>query len=332
MVFTAQLVRWETIYDIGRQMVRSENSWVDDLRPRQSGNRDGGAVDPSSLYEVHGSRPKKARKYTTIKQKTKALLLKYYTSPLSAVRDMADFRMDDELSDPKSKDYIQAAMDDFGRDINDYTLRQFYDMLSADTADPQFISSMKYGTLTDSVVWLDDLLRLQFHDDNDQIVAFLLSLVDVIDRKIPKLNCIVVHAPPSSGKNFFFDVVLAICLNYGQLGQANRNNVFAFQEAPNKRILLWNEPNYEPILTDTIKMMLGGDPYTVRVKNQADLHVRRTPVIVLTNNLVPFMMDVAFRERVVQYNWQAAPFLADIELKPYPMAFFEILKKYNVTF
>lgn len=127
-------------------------------------------------------------------------------------------------------------------------------------------------------------------------------------------------------------MIFGLLLSYGQLGQANRHNLFAFQEAPNKRVLLWNEPNYESSLTDTIKMMFGGDPYTVRVKNRMDAHVKRTPVIILTNNTVPFMYETAFSDRIIQYKWNAAPFLKDYELKPHPMTFFLLLSKYNITF
>lgn len=329
---TAQLVRWEEEYRIGRQMVRIEDSWIDDERIGQGVYSNGGGADNSSLDEIHGPKPKRARKFTTIKQKAKILLSKYHISPLAAVKDMPDFRDDDELSDPKSKDYIVGAFEDFGRDINDKSLRELYEMISANDNTPKFMYSMQYGTLAESVTWIDDLLKYQFNDDDELICKFLNSIVDVIDKKIPKLNTIILHGPPSSGKNFFFDMVLAICLNYGQLGQANKNNLFAFQEAPNKRVLLWNEPNYESVLTDTIKMMLGGDPYVVRVKNQGDAFVRRTPVIVLTNNVVGFMVELAFKDRVVKYNWKAAPMLKDIDVKPYPMAFFEILNKYNISF
>lgn len=79
-------------------------------------------------------------------------------------------------------------------------------------------------------------------------------------------------------------------------------------------------------------MMFGGDPYTVRVKNRMDAHVKRTPVIILTNNTVPFMYETAFADRIIQYKWNVAPFLKDYELKPHPMTFFLLLSKYNITF
>lgn len=115
-------------------------------------------------------------------------------------------------------------------------------------------------------------------------------------------------------------------------GMANRHNTFAFQEAPNKRLLLWNEPNYESALTDTLKMMFAGDPFNVRVKHQSDTPVTRTPVIVLTNNVVPFMSDPAFNDRIKKYKWKAAQFLKQIDYKPIPIALFHVLDKYEIIY
>lgn len=330
LLLIAQLIRWEEVFNAWRQVVRREDSNDDTVDFGQESNRNDRSASDTFGNDVYGKKTKAPRKYTTIKSKTKAILLKYFVSPLSAIRDMPDFRDDDELCDPKSRDYVQAAFDDFGKDLNDRTLRELYELLS--NGEPVFLTSMLYGTLEESIKVVDDLLRYQFDDCDERICIFLKSVVDVFDKNIAKLNTIVVHAPPSSGKNYFFDMVFAIALNYGQLGQANKHNLFAFQEAPNKRILLWNEPNYEPCLTDTLKMMFAGDPFVVRVKNQGDNHVKRTPVVVLTNNMVGFMMDPAFRDRIVKYTWKSAAFLGDINYKPYPMALFSILNKYNVTF
>lgn len=323
-----QLVRWEEKFDFG-QVVRLEDSGDNMFSERQGIKRTRRATDQSSSYEVYGKKSKSATKFGYIREKTKTLLLKYYCSPVSAIRDVKEFRDDITLSDPKNKDYIQASFDDFGKDINDMTLKQIKDML--DVGEPQFIASMVYGNREDSLEIVNQLLRYQFNDDDVEICKFLQSLVDVLDRKIPKCNSLSIMSPPSAGKNFFMDMIFAICLNYGQLGQANKNNVFAFQEAPNKRVLVWNEPNYESGLTDTIKMMLGGDPYTVRVKHNMDTHVKRTPVIILSNNMVNFMFEPAFRDRLIQFRWREASFLKEIDYKPYPMCFFDLLNKYNIT-
>nr|WEY02526.1 MAG: non-structural protein 1 [Canine parvovirus] len=328
-----KLVRWQEIFDsANRSLVGLEDSFSDGQCSGQSYKRDGRAIDSTYNNEFHGKRAKTGGLYSYIKLQTKALLLKYYVSPISAIRDIDEFRNDDLLSNPNNIKYIQAALDDFGKDLNMLTLKEIYNILSNENIKPIFIRSMEYGNMEESLEWIDELLNYQYKEDVEEIQKFLIGLVDVLDRRIPKCNGFSVIAPPSSGKNFFFDMIFALCLNYGQLGQANKHNVFAFQEAPNKRVLVWNEPNYEWCLTDTIKMMMGGDPYNVRVKHSMDTHVARTPVIILSNKPVGFHIESAFEDRIIKHTWEAAQFLKKIELKPYPMSFFSLLNKYNITF
>lgn len=331
-----ECIRWAGELE-KRQMVSSTDSqdyYECEQQEYKSSRRSNAGSSNGRFYE---KKAYSAGKFAFIRQEVKALLIKYYCSPLTAVCDVQEFRDNDLLCDPKNKDYVQAACEDFGKDINGMTLRQIYNLLTNNGIDEfndqaLFISSMKYDNIDNSLAIIVELLKYQCNDDEGLIVEFLNSLVDVLDRRIPKLNAFLVISPPSGGKNFFFDMIFGLLLSYGQLGQANRHNVFAFQEAPNKRVLLWNEPNYESCLTDTIKMMFAGDPYTVRVKNRMDLHVKRTPVIILTNTYVPFMSDPAFKDRIIQYRWNAAPFLKDYELKPHPLCFYHLLIKYNITF
>lgn len=331
-VFTVELVRWEEEFRTRGQMVRSKNSGSDSECERSENNRTRRATSPAIADEIYGKKSKIGGKYAYIKSKTKALLLKYYCSPVSSVRDVKEFRNDDILSNPKNKDYLQSAFDDFGKDRNDMYLRDIKNILFDESCKPIFIKSMPYGNLEESISIIDELLNYQFNEDEEDICHFLTSVVDIIDKRLTKCNALAVISPPNAGKNFFFDMIFALCLNYGQLGQANRYNVFAFQEAPNKRVLLWNEPNYEAVLTDTIKMMMGGDPYTVRVKNQMDTHVSRTPVIILTNTEVSFLNEPAFNTRIVKFRWKSAELLKNIEFKPLPICLFHILDKYNIHY
>lgn len=311
-------------------MVRIEDYRNNLQCKRQSDERDGGEFGSSSNNEIYGKKSRKDGIFSYIREKTKEILMDKYPCPIQAIRDLPEFRNDLILCNPKNKDYYVAALDNFQLELMNYSLRQFYDMLK----DKQkiFFSSFDYGTIEESIIWIDELLRFQFDEDLESIQHFLNSLVDVLDKRLPKLNTLCVKSQPSAGKNFFFDMIFAIVQNYGQFGSANKNNNFAFMEAPNRRVILWNEPNYESALTELIKLILGGDPYTVRVKNQPDQHVKRTPVIVLTNNHVNFMHEIAFNDRIVKFNWKPAPFLKEIDCKPYPLTFFEILKKYNINF
>nr|QTZ83150.1 MAG: nonstructural protein 1 [Emberiza rustica ambidensovirus] len=337
-----QLVRWEEKCRTWETLVRCKDNGNNHVGEGRTNKRNYREANFGSLETVHEAQAKRPfNKFADIRQKTKKLLRSYYTTPLSSIKDIPEFREDDTLTDPKNKDYIAASLEDFAKDLNDYNLEHFFELFYEYNEEcgyklynksAIFNSSMNYGTIEDSLEWVDELLKYQFGDDVDTISEFLTSLCNVLNKQLPKCNTIVVKSPPSGGKNFFFDMIFSILLNYGQLGQANKHNVFAFQEAPNKRVLLWNEPNYESSLTDTIKMMLAGDPYTVRVKHNMDQHVKKTPVIVLTNNHVDFMSDPAFRDRIKIFNWQSAPFLQHITQKPYPLAFFELLLKYNIDF
>jgi hypothetical protein len=310
-------------------VVRIQNHGAPLQRKRQENSEESRGTIANAGGQLYEKRPRKGL-YGSIKDECKALLFKYWVAPISSIQNVQEFRDNLTLDNPANIKYINAAFNDFGKDICNLSLRQIYNIVREGT--PQFIMSMGYGNLEESVDWVQQLLKFQFNDDEEKISTFLCDLVNILDRKLPKRNGLCVVSPPSAGKNFFFDMIIAICLNYGQLGMANRNNTFAFQEAVNKRIIIWNEPNYEPALTDTIKMMMAGDPYTVKVKHSLDGHVARTPTIVLTNDRVPFMMDVAFEDRIFIYQWQSASFLKNIEKKPYPMAFFEILHLYDINF
>ena len=110
-----------------------------------------------------------------------------------------------------------------------------------------------------------------------------------------------------------FDAISDYYINKGHLSNANKWNNFPFQDAEGRRIVLWNEPNYSPEFHDQIKEILGGDSTCVNVKYQHDTNIYRTPIIVLTNNVVPFMNDDAFNDRLRVFRWRTAPWLKDYD-------------------
>lgn len=181
-----------------------------------------------------------------------------------------------------------------------------------------------YFTIEESVNVIEKFLMYQ-----GNIQKFLKNLYDIIEKKRPKQNCLYIVSPPNAGKNFFFDMVLHALINFGQIGNFNKFVSFPLQEAVNKRILLWNEPNFEPGAQETLKMLFGGDTCNVKVKYKNDACIRRTPIIVLSNNdCLP--KGEAFTSRILKYTWKAAPQLKILKKKPHPMAFFYVLLKYRI--
>ena len=184
-----------------------------------------------------------------------------------------------------------------------------------------------YYDIRTSVYILDELLRFQMQED--EIKPFLETLVSVLDKTIPKKNCIHVKGPPCAGKNLFFDCVCAFCINCGHLGNFNRYNAFPMMDCIDKRVIMWNEPMMESSAAETLKMIFGGDTCPVKVKYMGDKLLLRTPIICLSNNQ-PFPRDDAFQCRMFTYEWQQCDDLKKVQKKPHPLAFPYLLIKYRL--
>lgn len=332
IILIVQLIRWKEMCGIWEQGVVQRSHAKNRFDILEEVESDASSGGDSVRTGAEGNKRKKRSMFDTVFEKTTELLMTYPSSPPELIMQRTEFRTDMTLINPRNKIYVNAALDHFGGMIQKFSMKDFYVMYSKEKCEPVFNSSNLYYSIEDSTTYIDNLLKLQFDDNIERITEFLGTLIDILDKKIPKLNTIAIYSPPSAGKNWFFDMIFAICLAYGQFGIANKHNQFAFQDAPNQRVILWDEPNYEPAMTDFLKLVLGGGSYKVRVKSQKDTPVCRTPVVVLTNNRVDFMHQAAFADRVKTYNWKRALFLKELALKPHPLCFFQILKMYNIDF
>lgn len=298
----------------------------------------------SSIEEVTGKSTRinsrdgrrRRRRASDIREEMEKIVNENPVCPLAGIistrqwlthKDLRYLRADNET--------VKSFLDAKSEEMCYWTLHDFNTFYSQPYCNPTFMAGYqpledKYYSVNDSLTILNKLLAYQFDDDVVQIKSFLNTFYNVLERKLPKCNTICVWSPPSAGKNFFFDVYLHYLMNYGQLGIMNKTNNFSLQEATSKRVLLWNEPNYEDAYTDTLKMLTGGDALCVRVKQKKDCHVYKTPLIVLTNNMIGFMHELAFVDRVKVYRWKQAPFLAEYNKKPNPLVAFEILVYWEI--
>jgi len=131
-------------------------------------------------------------------------------------------------------------------------------------------------------------------------------------------------------KIFFFDTVAAFFINYGSLCTANKTNNFAFQEAAGKRIVIWNEPNYEAVYIEKLRELLAGDTTRVHVKYQGDAPIQGPPIIMLTNDMLSIFGMDAFQSRIKLHYWKSAPFLKECDKKINPLFLLKIFNKYKV--
>ena len=101
------------------------------------------------------------------------------------------------------------------------------------------------------------------------------------------------------------------------------------QEAMQKRIILWNEPNYEPGKEEELKFLLGGYSMNIKIKHSADGNLRCTPIIILSNrDVIP--THGAFSSRIKKYNWTSQYWLKNFNKKPLPSAVFYLFLKYRI--
>ena len=188
-----------------------------------------------------------------------------------------------------------------------------------------------YYSVTDSINVIRDFLNFQFNEDREHISKFLQDCINILDKKLPKMNCLEIISPPSSGKNFFFDFLAGFYLNVGTIGNFNRFSNFPFQDCVNRRLLIWNEPNVESSAFDTCKMLFGGDPLPAKIKFCGDATIPRTPVIVLSNKTV-FPNDQAFIDRMIKYKWKPASILKGYSRYPNPLAWPLLLTEFDVNY
>lgn len=179
---------------------------------------------------------------------------------------------------------------------------------------------------------LEDDMKVDYLKKRTELVTeFLIKLYNVLEKKTPKKNTILVKGEINCGKNFFFDMILNYYINKGQLGNANKYNNFPFQDAPNRRIIFWDEPNYSSDSIEQLKNILGGDTCKVRVKFKEEGVVYRTPVIILTNNYLSIMGNSAFNPtRMDVLIWKPCSLLKEAQKKPNPLYTYHLFNKYNI--
>jgi hypothetical protein len=174
--------------------------------------------------------------------------------------------------------------------ISDYSVRNLKDFW---TLRPNryfdFSTTPKYLELKESVCETNKFLLYQFDGQEECVKGFLIDLLNILDRKYAKRNCLVV-SPPTSGKNWFFDSILIFSITDGQIQNAKKSCQFPLDNCFNKRILYFNEPQFEASFEEKLLMLFAGDPMSDNAKYRNVSEIKRTPVIVTSNRQTSFLL------------------------------------------
>jgi len=176
-------------------------------------------------------------------------------------------------------------------------------------------------------------LEFQLEDDENtskHVRDFICNVYTICEMILPKKNTLYVQGDPSSGKNWIFDSLFCFYLNVGNIANFNRNSQFPLNDCANRRLCCWNEPNFTDSAEDSIKMILGGDPCPMNIKNLAHYVMPRTPCILTSN---PDVLRPAsrpyFQERCISYlGWLPLPW-PKLPRKPHPLVWRYLFDKYK---
>lgn len=192
-----------------------------------------------------------------------------------------------------------------------------------------------YFTRERTLELIEEIINFQLNPDGDSadaVAGFFKNVYNVVAKKLPKINSLYVIGVPSSGKNWIFDSLLAFFMNTGSIANFNKFSNFPFNNCKQRRILCWNEPNTDRSeqTFDTCKMIFGGDPCPVNIKNQEHYEMPRTPVLILSNKdeFKPHK-NVFFAERMITYKgWSQLPW-PKVDKKAHPLFWIDAFHKYQ---
>lgn len=281
----------------------------------------------------------KQSKFQRILQKVESLLDNACVIPPTHVKEIFAGPEAIELHDPSKLKYYESSCNIWGMKFNRWTfgeLAEFYKdkkpIFYANDINP----FVYYHDMETSVYYVDALLKHQFGDDEDLITEFLINIQDWINKygweKNPKCNALAIIGPPNSGKNYFFDMLAALCCNVGHIGRVNnKTNQFALQDCVNRRLVVGNEISMEDGAREDFKKLCEGTAFNIRVKFQGDKIFTKAPVLLISNFQLDICTDPHFNNiRLKTLQWSRADLLKTSTLKPYPLCLFELYKMYNI--
>lgn len=269
--------------------------------------------------------------------KIESMIYKYPTSPIDSICCITEWLYNDDLKHIRADHReFKMVLDLVEKRFTGFTLKDFLYHYNDKHCIPKFRAiNMPYDELyydiATSISIIEKLLMYQFNDDNVAIDYFLRSIYNVLERRIPKLNTIIFHGDKSAGKSYFIDCITNYLLCSGEINTPlNKYGQFALMDCSGKRVIVWDEPNYEKCKVEELKKLLGGGQLKVQTKFKNDQVVNRTPIFITTNNHLSIFDDINFSDRLRVFRWRSCDFLKEYEKYPNPLCVMPLFKHYNI--
>nr|UQT02526.1 nonstructural protein [Red mite densovirus 1] len=154
------------------------------------------------------------------------------------------------------------------------------------------------------------------------------AIYDLLNKVKPKRNTLMIVGAPNAGKTYLVESLAQFCHNTGYLANFNRTTAFPLNDCVDRRLIIWNEPNFEESAAETLKMILGGDKLAANKKWEDHAHIDRTPVIITTNAQIFNMSNPVWSSRILVWNWQSLPALKYYTKPIHPAVWINIFEEY----
>lgn len=147
----------------------------------------------------------------------------------------------------------------------------------------QDLIELALSTLTDTDTDINlNTVRKYLIYQNIDPEAFGLSLIQWLQRR-GKRNTIVIEGPPDTGKSTFIRALLSPIYRVGEI---THSGDFMYTSCVNKDIIQWEEPCITSDKVEKFKTITEGQATMIQIKHKENTQLRRTPIIITTNNPV----------------------------------------------
>lgn len=177
----------------------------------------------------------------------------------------------------------------------------------------------------ESYSWLCRILKFNSIDETQ----FFKAVFDIMDKKLPKINTLLLKGPANAGKTLICESIARACTFYCNIQQFSKGKTFIFMDAVGKRCCMINEPRITDEHAEVLKNVLEGAATHVDVKFQSGQMLQRTPVVVATNHDLSMYLqftkhinEEAYRSRMIRYELKTFDELKECKYAFHPGVWF----------
>lgn len=264
--------------------------------------------------------------------KLEQFLLKYNCCPLSNTLNLPVYNISHFRELGRESNHYQKIVNLVNRNFQFKNIHELHDFhLNSNCFFMAYDGDInkKYYTLNESILKLNQFLKFQCNDSEENTYDFLLNLFKTLNRNNDKKNTIFLLGESCTFKSWFVEMISSYCMSFGTIQNFTKFNQFPMSDCADKRLLIWDEPQFNVDHIEQMKLFTAGNPCPISVKYQNNVIMNKTPIIIMGNRYI-FPKNEEFNSRINTFIFQKVPFWNEIKKNIWPPALYEIFKLYGI--